>query len=97
MLEVFKFIFNCVIEFISMLFTIDVGFTNLGVVMCIVYIFLPIVLIIINFVKVQLVEEIDDFYDLRHTKKSYIGKHESVGKHSKEYFRRQKIKESWDK
>lgn len=63
MLDVFKFIFNCVLEFISMLFTIDVGFTSLGALMCIVYIFLPVVLIIINFIKMQVIEEIDDRYD----------------------------------
>lgn len=63
MLDVFKFIFNCVIEFLSMLFTIDVGFTNLGVLMCIIYIFLPVVLVIINFIKKQLIEEFDDYYD----------------------------------
>lgn len=96
MLDTLKFIFNCVLEFISMLFTIDVGFTNLGALMCIIYIFLPIVLFIINFIKIQLVEEFDDYYDNRNDK-SYIGRHESAGKHSKEYFRRQKIKERWDK
>ena len=63
MLECLKFIFNCILEFLAMLFTIDVGFTNLGVLMCIVYIFLPIVLFIINFIKVQLVEEFDEHYD----------------------------------
>jgi len=96
MLDTLKFIFNCVLEFISMLFTIDVGFTNLGALMCIVYIFLPVVLFIINFIKKQLVEEFDDYYDNRN-QKLYIGRHEPAGRHSKEYFRRQKIKERWDK
>lgn len=63
MLDTLKFIFNCVLEFISMLFTIDVGFTNLGALMCIVYIFLPVMLVIINFIKKQVIEEIDDRYD----------------------------------
>lgn len=63
MLDCLKFILNCVLEFISMLFSIDVGFTNLGALMCIVYIFLPVVLIIINFIKKQLIEELDDRYD----------------------------------
>ena len=63
MLEVLKFIFKCVIEFISMLFTIDLGFTNLGALMCIVYIFLPVVLFIINFIKGQVLDELDDRYD----------------------------------
>ena len=76
MLECLKFIFNCVIEFISMLFTIDIGFTNLGSLMCIVYIFLPVVLIIINFIKKQMIDGLDDRYDVRDKKKSYKGKHE---------------------
>lgn len=98
MLQVFRFIFNYVVEFISMLFTIDVGFTNLGTLMCIIYILLPVMLIIVNFVKVQLVEELDDYYDYRSKRKiGYIGKHQFVGRHSKEYFRRQKIIESWNK
>ena len=107
MLEVLKFIFARVIEFIKMLFTIDVGFTNLGTVMCIVYIFLPVILIIVNFFKKQLIEEIDDAYDIKRRiyrtggsgsgRRGYTGKHEFSGRHSKEYFKRQKIKERWDK
>lgn len=65
MLEVLRFIFHCVLDFIKMLFTIDVGFTNLGIVMCIVYIFLPIVLVIVNFLKVQIIDELDEAYDIR--------------------------------
>lgn len=76
MLECLKFIFSCIIEFISMLFTIDLGFTNLGALMCIVYIFLPVVLIIINFFKKQFIDEFDDYYDTRYEKNSYKGKHE---------------------
>lgn len=63
MLDVFKFIFNCVVQFIEMLFTIDVGFTNLGVLMCIIYILLPVMLFIVNFIKIQLMGELDDYYD----------------------------------
>ena len=70
-----------------MLFTIDLGFTNLGALMCIVYIFLPVVLFIISFVKNQFVEEFDDYYDTRYQKKNtYVGKHEKKpyrGKHEK--------------
>lgn len=63
MFDVLKFIFKCVIEFISMLFTIDVGFTNLGALMCIVNIFLPMVLFIIQFIKGELLDEFDERYD----------------------------------
>lgn len=92
MLDTLKFIFNCIIDFISMLFTIDVGFTNLGTLMCIVYIFLPVMLIIINFLKNQFLEEFNDRYYTRSDRKlftfrkPYVGKHEKkpyVGKHAK--------------
>lgn len=96
MLQVLTFILNCVVQFISMLFTIDVGFTNLGTLMCIIYILLPVMLFIVNFIKVQLVEEFDEYYDFRKVD-SYTGKHEPVGRHSKEYFRRQREKERWSK
>jgi len=74
MLECLKFIFNLILQFIKMLFSIDVGFTNLGVLMCIVYIFLPVVLIIINFLKVQIIEEFDDAYDFKLRRDKYYGK-----------------------
>ena len=52
-----------------------------------VYIFLPVVLFIISFVKKQFVEEFDDYYDTRYQKKNtYVGKHEKKpyrGKHEK--------------
>lgn len=88
MLEVLKFIFNSIVEFIKMLFTIDVGFTNLGALMCIIYIFLPVVLIIINFLKVQIIEEFDDAYDFKRRRDKYYGnsnkvKSRYIGKHEK--------------
>ena len=63
MLECLKFILNCVIEFLSMLFTIDVGFTNLGALMCIIFIFLPTILFIVNFIKSLVFGEFDELYD----------------------------------
>ena len=63
MLEVLKFILKCVIQFVSMLFKIDVGFTNLGVVMCICYILFPMLLVIVNFLKTSVIEELDEKYD----------------------------------
>lgn len=96
MLECLKFIFNIILSFLHMLFSIDVGFTNLGVVMCICYILLPMLLIIVNFLKSTVIEEFDERYDsdLRYSKR-YIGKHEYSGRHSKQYFDRQKEKERW--
>lgn len=87
MIEVLKFIFKCTTDFLKMLFTIDVGSgLNLGVVMCVIFIFLPLVLTIINFFKVTVMEEYDEHYDLRKVfglgEKKYQGRHEFLGKHS---------------
>lgn len=51
MLDVIRFILRFVADFISMLFTIDLGFTSLGVLLCIIVFFFPLVLFIINLVK----------------------------------------------
>lgn len=70
MIEVLKFILKFVADFTKMLFTIDVGSgLSLGLVMCIVFIFLPLVLIVINFLKTVLVDEIDESYDSRNRNK----------------------------
>lgn len=70
MIEVLKFILKFVADFIKMLFTIDVGSgLSLGLVMCVVFIFLPLVLIVINFLKTVLVDEIDESYDSRNRNK----------------------------
>ena len=61
MLEVLRFIFSYIVQFISMLFTIDLGNNlNLGLLMCIVFIFLPMMLRIINFLKMYSTEVIAD-------------------------------------
>lgn len=91
MLEVLRFILKCVVDFISMLFTIDVGNgLSLGLLMCVIFIFLPLVLIISNFLKFVVINEIDERYDSSSRENKYIGKHEYVGKHSKEYFKRRR-------
>ena len=47
-----------------MLFTIDVGDgMNLGLVLCIVFIFLPLVLSVVKFLKGTLIDELDEGYD----------------------------------
>ena len=63
MLECLKFLLNLVIQFIGSLFKVNVGFTSLGVVFCIVYILFPIMLAIVNFIKTTFVEELDENYD----------------------------------
>ncbi len=54
MLDVIKFIFKCVAQLISMLFKIDLGFTSLGGLMCIITFFFPLVLGIINILKFKM-------------------------------------------
>lgn len=85
MLEVIKFILEKVIEFLKMLFSIDVGNNmSLGLFMCIIFIFLPLVLVVVNFLKTVLIDEIDEKYDLGIGPFGrYIGKHEYRGKHEK--------------
>ena len=64
MFTVLGFILQCIIDFMKMLFTIDLGDNlNLGLLMCICFIFLPIMLRIINFIKQDAIEELDDKYD----------------------------------
>lgn len=85
MIEVLKFIFKCTADFLKMLFTIDVGNgLTLGLLMCVVFIFLPLALIVINFLKVTLVDEIDEKHDLGvGFFGRYVGKHEYRGKHER--------------
>ena len=64
MLEVLKFILKLVAEFISMLFSIDIGNgLSLGFFMCIVFIFFPLFLKFINFIKVTYFDERDESHD----------------------------------
>lgn len=63
MLDCLKFLLNLVIKFISVLFRVNVGFTSLGVVFCIVFILFPILLAIVNFIKTSFIQELDDRYD----------------------------------
>lgn len=70
MLQVLKFILERVVEFLKMLFTIDVGDNiSLGLMMCILFIFLPLVLVVVNFLKTVLVDEIDERYDFNNRRR----------------------------
>ena len=70
MLQVLKFILERVVEFLKMLFTIDVGDNiSLGLMMCILFIFLPLVLVVVNFLKTALVDEIDERYDFNNRRR----------------------------
>lgn len=54
MLEVLKFILKCLAQILNMLFEIDLGFASLGTLMCIIFIFLPLVLLLVNILKYKL-------------------------------------------
>lgn len=53
MIEALRFIFQCIAKFISMLFTIDIGNMSLGTFMCIIFLFLPILVTFITFLKIK--------------------------------------------
>ena len=71
MIEVLRFIFSYTIQFISMLFTIDLGNNlNLGLLLCIIFIFLPMMLRIINFLKMYANDvTADELADLKFSRK----------------------------
>lgn len=48
MFECLKFIFGLVADFLAMLFTIDIGPMSLGMFACIIFLFLPMVLFVVN-------------------------------------------------
>lgn len=73
MLDCIKFFLMQTINFISMLFTIDLGNNlNLGLLLCIVFIFLPMMLRIINFLKMYANDVVAD--DIEDTLKWKGGK-----------------------
>lgn len=51
MLECITFILSMILKFLRMLFEIDIGITSLGMIMCVTFIFLPTMLLIIDFLK----------------------------------------------
>lgn len=51
MLDCIKFLLDCCITLLNKLFSIDMGFTSLGVLLCIVNILFPAMLMIIGFAK----------------------------------------------
>jgi len=89
MLECLSFLLQMTINFIKVLFDVDVGFTSLGTVFCIVFILFPIILAIVQFIKTTFIEELDDAYDNPNSslreRLRYHGRHEPVGRHSREY------------
>ena len=72
MLDVMQFIFRCISQFITMLFSINIGSgLNLGLFMCIIFVFLPLVLFVINLVKhIAISDVISDYkYEKNNNKK----------------------------
>ena len=82
MFEVIKFIFRLVGQFLSMLFTIDIGPMSLGLFCSIIFLFFPIVLALVNLLKVNLMDELDDRYDTRR-ESYYEPKHAYKPRHAK--------------
>lgn len=83
MIEVLEFVLKQVIKFLHMLFSIDIGHSmDLGTLMCVCFIFLPLVLFFVSFLKNTLIEELDERYDesRRSKYRTYIGKHEKGGR-----------------
>lgn len=55
MFTVLKFIFKCIADFITMLFTIEVSEDlSLGLLISIIFIFLPTTLLVVNFLKYKM-------------------------------------------
>lgn len=74
MLDVMRFIFRCISEFISMLFSINIGSgLNLGLFMCIIFVFLPLVLFVINLVKHIAISDVISDYKYDRTKEKKRG------------------------
>lgn len=72
MLQCVKFILDTIREFIAMLFTINTNDgLNLGLILCLAFIFLPMMLRIINFIKQDAIEEIDDAIDERRPRETW--------------------------
>jgi len=77
-LEVISFVLKCIVDFVSMLFTVDIGHSiSLGTLMCVCFIFLPIASYVINFLKGEFIGEFDDFFDTRANKGNNENKKEN--------------------
>ena len=64
MFQVLRFILKSIIDFMTMLFSINVDNNlSIGLLLCICFIFLPMVLRVIRFIKQDALEELDDIYD----------------------------------
>lgn len=62
MLECIKFLLQQAINFIKVLFRLDVGGFNIGTMFCIVFILFPLMLSIVTFIKTTFVQEMADDY-----------------------------------
>ena len=71
MFEVIKFFFKCIGQVISMLFSIDIGPMSLGLFMCIIFIAFPIFIGIVNFLKCEVFDELDDLHDFHRPTESW--------------------------
>lgn len=57
MLDIIKFLLSLAVQLASYLFSIDIGFTNLGTLLAIIGILFPVLLFVFNSLKHQVVSE----------------------------------------
>lgn len=82
MLSILRFIFKFVADFCSMLFTIDVDNNlSIGLLLCIIFILLPIVHRVICFIRQDAIDELNSRYEESRPREShYAEKHTTVNK-----------------
>lgn len=80
MLSALKFIFKFVADFCAMLFTINVDkHLSFGLLMCIVFILLPIIHRVICFIRQDAIDELNDKYEESRPRESHFAEyHEST-------------------
>ena len=70
MFECIKFIFKIMTDFLKMLFSVDIGNNmSLGMLMCVIFLFLPAMLSVINFLKNADDIELAEMFRSRKSKK----------------------------
>lgn len=76
MREVFRFIFKCMGQWIANLFTIDMGFMNLGALLSMIFIVFPVIITLLCIVKASVIDvEIEEpiRHNLRERRKKRRG------------------------
>lgn len=88
MLTVFSFIFSCIADVLVMLFNINVGFTNLGMLMCTLFIIMPTIISFVCLLRNQeLFYQISEYRKDLHARYDYRAKHTYKGAHEKPIYK----------